>query len=286
MNILNTSVSDTTQTASPPVTTTTTMSDDARLPPPPPPATATTTTTTTTTNAPTLSVPSVPYPTPIRTTLSIPPMQPRFKPEDLPPDTKPEDVARLTECHVLERVPPTEKKKYPSKRCKVCLRRSGYTPSPARKHPKESVYHCPQCPSKPGLCCYPCYYVYHSKLDYWEPDEREAYLAGGGGGGVGAGEFPGAGYAGGDGNDGGPSSTFGGGLGGAYGEYGFGDAGSGGFPLPGGAGRGGIGDHLQAGQQQQPPYQGDIIDLDAEQREHKFCPVPMYGESVYGPGGL
>lgn len=222
----------------------------------------------------------MPYPLPTRTTLSVPPLQPKFKPEDLPPDTKPEDVARLTECHVLERVPPTEKKKYPSKRCKVCLRRSGYTPSPARKHPKESVYHCPQCPSKPGLCCYPCYFVYHSKLDYWELDETEAALAGG----VGAGGGSGVGYsAGGDGAVGGSegaiSGAFAGGLTGAYGEYGFGGAGSGGFPVPGG--RGGVGD-LQAGR----PFSGGVIDVDSDQHEQKFCPVPMYGESVYGPGGL
>ena len=224
--------------------------------------TTTTSTTTTTassssstsTSSHTLTTLSVPYPLPlsIRPTVTVPPMPAQFKLEELPADTNAEDVARLTESHSLERVPPTEKKKYPSKRCKVCLRRSGYTPGPARKHPKESVYHCPQCPSKPGLCCYPCYYVYHSKLNYWEPDGSEDKEEEGSGSGGGGEEGKGEG--------GEPTSRiFGAGLSAAYWEYG---GGGGGFQgETGGAG------------------------ADGDQREQKFCPVPVYGESVYGPGG-
>ncbi|KAL8615712.1 hypothetical protein ACOMHN_007465 [Nucella lapillus] len=248
-----------------------------------PPAHITTSTSTSTSPVgPTLCVPSMASNFPPRIHVSIPPISPKFKPEDLPPDTKAEDVARLTERHVLERVPPTEKKKYPSKRCKVCLRRSGYTPGPARKHPKESVYYCPQCPSKPGLCCYPCYYVYHSKLNFWEPDEEEEGGEGRGGGGraVRYMDEGSGGY--------GPGTS---GLGRMSGKdyMGLGAGYSGGL---GGLGVGGLGISTQAssiiGQAMQMGsgtlYGGEVIDVEEEQ-EQKFCPVPMYGESLYGPGG-
>ncbi|XP_076464286.1 uncharacterized protein LOC143296310 isoform X1 [Babylonia areolata] len=214
--------------------------------------------------APTLSVPSVTtFNITPRPNVSIPPMSPKFKTEDLPPDTKPEDRARLTERHILERVPPTEKKKHPSKRCKVCLRRSGYSRGgPARKHPKESVYYCPQCPSKPGLCCYPCYYVYHSKLNYWEGDEAEEGDTGGGGGGLRGGRFMDDGGSGGFlGRDLDLASTSG---------YGYSQAA-----------------HV-IGQAMQMDsgglYGAGVIDVDTDQ-DHKFCPLPVYGESLYGPGG-
>ncbi|XP_070210691.1 streptococcal hemagglutinin-like isoform X3 [Littorina saxatilis] len=270
-------------------------------------ATATTSTTPNLTaagsSATPLNVPILPYPVPTRTapTLTIPPIQPKLKPEDLPPDSKPEDIARLTEFHVLERVPPTEKKKYPSKRCKVCLSRSGYTPGPTRKHPKESVYYCPQCPSKPGLCCYPCYYVYHSKIHFWEPDEEwdvrmEGGDGGGEGGGVGGGEYM---------QRGGSFSTsghLGGGSGGN--EYVGSGGGSDGGSLQissvistahsflgggmGGESFGPSGSSGRAGNMQVDgrSYAGSTVDVDADRPEQKFCPVPIYGESVYGPGGL
>ena len=225
-------------------------------------------------SAPSLTVqiltPGVPLYSIARPNLTVAPLSPKFTQQDLPPDIKEEDLKRLTERHQLERLPPTEKKKYPSKRCKVCLRRSGYTPNPggklpARKHPKESVYHCPQCPSKPGLCAYPCYYLYHSKLHYWETGDAE-----------GEGDGAGAGFV-----------TLGGGRGTHYGEGGSGSGGGGGGEYSYGVSPGfnapaqdlGSGGNMRGG-----AYEGGAYE-DVEEAEHKFCPLPVYGESVYGPGG-
>ena len=96
---------------------------------------------------------------------------PRYRVEDLPEDSLREDVARLTETHNVEHIPPTERKRYPSKRCRVCCKRAKQDGPGARKHPKESVYYCRQCPSRPGLCIWPCFHLYHTQFNYWSDDD-------------------------------------------------------------------------------------------------------------------
>ena len=59
-----------------------------------------------------------------------------------------EHVIRLTERHFVSPVPETA----------LCYK---------KKVRKDSRYHCPNCPSNPGLCCYPCFELYHTKVNYW-----------------------------------------------------------------------------------------------------------------------
>lgn len=87
---------------------------------------------------------------------------------------KDEDRVRLTENHSMMRIPPTKSKRYPSKRCKVCLSRFGYGPTIKHKYPKETTFYCSSCPSKPSLCSSPCFGIYHSKLRYWEADTSDS----------------------------------------------------------------------------------------------------------------
>ena len=70
-----------------------------------------------------------------------------------------ENIVRLTERHFMEPIPPTEHKEKPQKRCRVCFKKGKR---------KDSRYHCPRCPSKPGLCYYPCFEIYHTKISYWQ----------------------------------------------------------------------------------------------------------------------
>ena len=69
-----------------------------------------------------------------------------------------EHVIRLTERHFVSPVPETASKQKPQKRCRVCYK---------KKVRKDSRYHCPNCPSNPGLCYYPCFELYHTKVNYW-----------------------------------------------------------------------------------------------------------------------
>ena len=69
-----------------------------------------------------------------------------------------EHVIRLTERHFVSPVPETASKQKPEKRCRVCYK---------KKVRKDSRYHCPNCPSYPGLCYYPCFELYHTKVNYW-----------------------------------------------------------------------------------------------------------------------
>ncbi|KAK7473363.1 hypothetical protein BaRGS_00035411 [Batillaria attramentaria] len=108
-----------------------------------------------------------------RTYHSSEPLPPGYRPEDLPDSITGEDRARLTESHFCERIPPTAAKKHPSRRCKVCLARRGYTPGGQRKYPKETTYHCGKCPSKPALCTHPCFWLYHNKVKYDGPIDDE-----------------------------------------------------------------------------------------------------------------
>ena len=68
---------------------------------------------------------------------------------------KEENVVRLTERHFMQPIPPTQQKDKPQKRCRVCYKNGKR---------KETRYHCPCCPSKPGLCYFPCFEIYHTKL--------------------------------------------------------------------------------------------------------------------------
>ncbi|KAJ1092961.1 hypothetical protein NDU88_006071 [Pleurodeles waltl] len=70
-----------------------------------------------------------------------------------------EDVARLKDRHFAEHIPPTAKKNFPAKRCRVCARRGIR---------KETRMYCPDCPSKPGLCVGGCFRSYHTQKNYWE----------------------------------------------------------------------------------------------------------------------
>jgi len=55
-----------------------------------------------------------------------------------------ESLARLTQKHFLDTIPATEKKSKAQKRWRVCW---------SRERVRRDVrYHCPDCPSKPGLC--------------------------------------------------------------------------------------------------------------------------------------
>ncbi|KAK3740708.1 hypothetical protein RRG08_048952 [Elysia crispata] len=68
-----------------------------------------------------------------------------------------ENIARLTGRHFIETIPPTRKSN-PQKRCRVCT----------KKNIRRDVrYHCPDCPSKPGLCLMDCFRAHHTKEYYW-----------------------------------------------------------------------------------------------------------------------
>lgn len=69
-----------------------------------------------------------------------------------------ETTARLTECgHYPEKLEPTATWTKPQARCRVCS---------SRGLRRESVYICPICPSKPGLCMKECFKLWHTKQYY------------------------------------------------------------------------------------------------------------------------
>ncbi|KAJ1153167.1 hypothetical protein NDU88_005929 [Pleurodeles waltl] len=70
-----------------------------------------------------------------------------------------EDVARLKDRHFAEHIPPTPKKDFPAKKCRVCFRRGIR---------RETRMYCPDCPSKPGLCVGACFKNYHTQKNFWE----------------------------------------------------------------------------------------------------------------------
>ncbi|XP_069092145.1 piggyBac transposable element-derived protein 4-like [Pleurodeles waltl] len=70
-----------------------------------------------------------------------------------------EDVARLKDQHFPDHIPPTPKKYFPAKKCRVCARRGIR---------RETRMYCPMCPSKPGLCLASCFRSYHTQKNYWE----------------------------------------------------------------------------------------------------------------------
>jgi hypothetical protein len=64
-------------------------------------------------------------------------------------------MPRLLERHFPERIPPTERKSRPTKRCVVCYK---------KKRRRETVFWCPDCVV--GLCVEGCFKTYHTKLSY------------------------------------------------------------------------------------------------------------------------
>ena len=64
-------------------------------------------------------------------------------------------VPRLIERHFPERIPPTEKKARPTKRCVVCYKNN---------RRKETVFWCPECEA--ALCVEECFKAFHTKLNF------------------------------------------------------------------------------------------------------------------------
>jgi len=64
-------------------------------------------------------------------------------------------VPRLVERHFPERIPPTEKKARPSKRCVVCYKNN---------RRRETVFWCPECEA--ALCVEGCFKAFHTKLNF------------------------------------------------------------------------------------------------------------------------
>lgn len=65
------------------------------------------------------------------------------------------NVPRLLERHFPERIPPTEKKARPTKRCVVCYKHN---------RRKETVFWCPECEA--ALCVEECFKAFHTKLNF------------------------------------------------------------------------------------------------------------------------
>ena len=77
-----------------------------------------------------------------------------------------DNLLRLTGRHFPTQVPYTgnaAKKTHSYKRCHVCYAMKITTPS---GHPIKSVWHCPDCPGKPGLCPGECFKKFHTKFDF------------------------------------------------------------------------------------------------------------------------
>jgi len=68
---------------------------------------------------------------------------------------------RLRGRHFMEHVPPTEKKREPTRMCVVCCSRRR---PDGKKVRKETRYHCPDCDV--GLCAIPCFKDYHTQPCY------------------------------------------------------------------------------------------------------------------------
>lgn len=57
--------------------------------------------------------------------------------------------------HYPAYVPPTEKRKFPVKRCVVCYKNG---------RRRSSRYYCPDCTANPGLCVSPCFRIHHENM--------------------------------------------------------------------------------------------------------------------------
>lgn len=56
--------------------------------------------------------------------------------------------------HVPSKIPPTEKKQIPTKRCRICTKNN---------RRRETRYYCGDCEGKPALCVSPCFGMYHAQ---------------------------------------------------------------------------------------------------------------------------
>ena len=65
------------------------------------------------------------------------------------------NVPRLLKRHCSARIPPTEKKARPTKRCVVCCKHNKR---------KETVFWCPDCQA--GPCVEGCFTTFHTKLNF------------------------------------------------------------------------------------------------------------------------
>lgn len=67
---------------------------------------------------------------------------------------------RLIERHFIRQIPPNQKKRQPSRECKVCCSRRDEN---NKRFRKETRYYCPDCDV--GLCI-PCFEIYHTRKIY------------------------------------------------------------------------------------------------------------------------
>ena len=72
-----------------------------------------------------------------------------------------DNAVRLTQRHFIYRIPSTDTRKYPSKKCRVC---TTYKTGESTK--KETTFFCPECPTQPALCPGDCFKIYHTCEDY------------------------------------------------------------------------------------------------------------------------
>ena len=67
--------------------------------------------------------------------------------------TPPSRTNNMPNLHYITAIPPTEKKRLPTKPCRVC----------SKEKRKETRYECTVCREKPSLCVGECFKVYHTK---------------------------------------------------------------------------------------------------------------------------
>uniref|UniRef100_A0A8C5R0Q0 PiggyBac transposable element-derived protein domain-containing protein n=1 Tax=Leptobrachium leishanense TaxID=445787 RepID=A0A8C5R0Q0_9ANUR len=63
---------------------------------------------------------------------------------------------RVGAMHFIYKIPPTEGKQKPQKRCRVCFKRG---------QRRDTIFYCPECPGQPGLCLGDCFKIYHTVRD-------------------------------------------------------------------------------------------------------------------------
>uniref|UniRef100_A0A8C5M180 PiggyBac transposable element-derived protein domain-containing protein n=1 Tax=Leptobrachium leishanense TaxID=445787 RepID=A0A8C5M180_9ANUR len=63
---------------------------------------------------------------------------------------------RVGATHFIYKIPPTEGKQKPQKRCRVCFKRG---------QRRDTIFYCPECPGQPGLCLGDCFKLYHTVRD-------------------------------------------------------------------------------------------------------------------------
>uniref|UniRef100_A0A1A9WYG9 PiggyBac transposable element-derived protein domain-containing protein n=1 Tax=Glossina brevipalpis TaxID=37001 RepID=A0A1A9WYG9_9MUSC len=71
------------------------------------------------------------------------------------PSSSPNIGQNQSSLHYLDSLPPTKKKKGPTRQCKVCAQKNIR---------RETRYYCPTCRNEPSLCIGICYKTYHEQL--------------------------------------------------------------------------------------------------------------------------